>query len=123
MRIAGGRRSMTVILMGLSTVTVMTMWLCDVDEKDYNEDKKDDGEDKDKYHKDDNDDDGAEATVIAMRFVGRWRQWRQRDEKDDNNDRNGDDEDEGEYDQDLYIIGAVCHKSHYFTVSPKSAYK
>ena len=37
------------------------------------------------------------------------------------------DDDKDEDDDDLYIIGAVClsvgHKSDYFAVSPKSAYK
>ena len=76
----------------------MTMWLCDVYEKDYNEDKNDDGEDKDKYHKDDNDDDGAEATVIAMRGVASSlllcapRTWNRIDDgTDDDNDGDNDD--------------------------------
>ena len=79
----------------------MTMWLCYVDEKDYNEDKNDDGEDKDKYHKDENDDDGAEATVIAMRGVASplllcaLRTWNRIDDgtDDDDDDYDGTDDD------------------------------
>ena len=88
----------------------MTMWLCDVDEKDYNEDKNDDGEDKDKYHKDDNDDDGAEATVIAMRGVASPlllcapRTWNRIDDGTDDDDDDGTDDDDGRSDDEKSMI-------------------
>ena len=92
----------------------MIMWLRDVDEKDYNHDKND-GEDKDKYHKDDNDDDGAEATVIAMRGVASPlllcapRTWNRiddgtDDDDDDDNDRTDDDDGRSDDEKSMMMV-------------------
>ena len=51
----------------------------------------------------------------------------QPDHDDDDADADAASADDDDDNDDLYIIGAVClwvcHKSHYFAVSPKSAYK